>query len=60
MKKEYIKPFTEVLDVYAEELMDSFHAASPLRGTIGAGDDEGALVGHEREIQRITQVKLVG
>jgi hypothetical protein len=41
MKKEYIKPFTEVLDVYAEELMDSFHAASPLRGTIGAGDDEG-------------------
>ena len=23
MKKEYIKPFTEVLDVYAEELMDS-------------------------------------
>ncbi len=22
MKKEYIKPFTEVLDVYAEELMD--------------------------------------
>ena len=35
MKKEYIKPFTEVLDVYAEELMDSFHAASPLRGTIG-------------------------
>lgn len=41
MKKEYIKPFTEVLDVYAEELMDSFHAASPLHGSISAGDDEG-------------------
>ena len=40
MKKEFLKPFTDVLDVYAEELMNSFHAASPLHWTISAGDKE--------------------
>lgn len=53
MKKEYIKLFTEVLDVYAEELMDSFHVASPLHGTIGAGDDEGDPEDNTSEVSRI-------
>ena len=53
MKKEYIKTFTEVLDVYAEELMDSFHVASPLHGTIGDGDDEGDPEDNTSEVSGI-------
>lgn len=53
MKKEYIKTFTEVLDVYAEELMDSFHVASPLHGTIGSGDDEGDPEDNTSEVSGI-------
>lgn len=53
MKKEYIKPFTEVLDVYAEELMDSFHVASPLHGTIGAGNGEGDPEDNTSEVSGI-------
>jgi hypothetical protein len=53
MKKEYIKTFTEVLDVYAEELMDSFHVASPLHGTIGASDDEGDPEDNTSEVSGI-------
>jgi hypothetical protein len=40
-KKVYLKPEVEVVDLFSDELMDGgFHAASPLRGHLDAGDDE--------------------
>lgn len=40
MKKDYVKPVSEVLSLYTEELMDGgFHAASNLNGTIESGED---------------------
>ncbi|MFC2665576.1 MAG: hypothetical protein ACFNZ2_06370 [Prevotella histicola] len=40
MKKDYVKPVSEVLSLYTEELMEGgFHAASNLQGTIDSGKD---------------------
>lgn len=40
MKKDYVKPVSEVLSLYTEELMEGgFHAASNLNGTIESGKD---------------------
>lgn len=40
MKKDYVKPVSEVLSLYTEELMEGgFHAASNLNGTIESGED---------------------
>ena len=40
MKKDYVKPVSEVLSLYTEELMEGgFHAASNLNGTIDSGED---------------------
>ena len=39
MKKDYVKPVSEVLSLYTEELMGGFHAASNLKGSIDSGED---------------------
>lgn len=40
MKKDYVKPVSEVLSLYTEELMEGgFHAASNLKGSIDSGED---------------------
>lgn len=40
MKKDYVKPVSEILSLYTEELMEGgFHAASNLHGTIASGED---------------------
>lgn len=40
MKKDYVKPVSEVLSLYTEELMEGgIHAASNLKGSIDSGED---------------------
>ena len=39
-KKLYVKPLFEVLSLYTDELLEGFHARSPIHGHLDPGNDE--------------------